>query len=251
MILDVNGYFGSWPYWPMNGTDPKSILEKMDRYGIDRVFINSLRGVFTDPEEGNRDTLEAVKDFPDRFSPALTFSPYHPGYNRFLELLKETSTCLLKLFPLNHSYQIHEEPKVEGVFRLCGDKRIPVLIPYRLMMSWRLPILNFGPTGGVIEKFPETQFILGSINYLFELQTARHILRNHSNAYLETSAMMAYREIEKLVVEFGADRLIHGSCIPLQNPAIGPLKIHDADISDEDKEKILSGNLLKLTGTMV
>ncbi|MCA9448295.1 MAG: amidohydrolase, partial [Candidatus Omnitrophica bacterium] len=60
--------------------------------------------------------------------------------------------------------------------------------------------------------------------------------------------MMAYREVEKLVAEFGAERFIHGSCIPLQNPAIGPLKIKDANISDEDKEKILSGNLLKLMG---
>ncbi|MCA9425676.1 MAG: amidohydrolase family protein [Candidatus Omnitrophica bacterium] len=248
MILDVNGYFGSWPYWPMKGTDPNAILEKMDRYGIDRVFLNSLRGVFTDPEEGNAETLRAVESCPDRFSPALTFSPYHPGYDNFISLLKEKQGCLLKLFPLNHSYQIHEEPRVEEVFNLCGERKIPVLIPYRLMMSWRLPIMNFGSMGGVIEKFPQTHFILGSINYLFELQTARSLLRRFSNTSLETSAMMAYREVEKLVAEFGAERFIHGSCIPLQNPAIGPLKIKDANISDEDKEKILSGNLLKLMG---
>ena len=88
MILDVNGYFGSWPYWAMKGTDPKSIVERMDRYGIDRVFINSLRGVFTDPEEGNRETLETCKQFPERFSPALTFSPYLPGFEEFRSTLE-------------------------------------------------------------------------------------------------------------------------------------------------------------------
>ncbi len=250
MILDVNGYFGNWPYWPMAGTDPDSILGKMDHYAIDRVFLNSLRGVFTDPAEGNRDTLDVVKKYPDRFYPALTFSPYGPGYEDLLSILKDPPVCLIKLFPLNHSYQIHEEPKVNEILEICGKKKIPVLIPYRLLMSWRLPIMNFGALGGVIQTHPQTPFILGSINYLFELQTARFLLRNHSNTFLETSAMMAYREVEKLVNEFGAGRLIHGSCIPLQNPAMGPLKIHDSEITAEDKAKILSGNLLELIMAM-
>lgn len=246
MILDVNGYFGSWPYWSMKETHPRSILKTMDRYGMDRLFLNSLRGVFTDPEEGNRETLEVVEEFPDRFLPALTFSPYGPGFEDFLRYLKDLPVCLVKLFPLNHSYQIHEEPKVEEVFNLCGQRRVPILIPYRLLMSWRVPIMDFGTLAPFLERFPDTPVILGSINYLFELQTARYLLRNFPNTYLETSAMMAYREVEKLVTEFGAERLIHGSCIPLQNPAIGPLKIRNAEISEKDKEKILSENLHQL-----
>ncbi len=235
----------------MKGTDPQSVVEKMDRTGIDRVFINSLRSVFTDPLHGNRETLEVVETFPDRFYPALTFSPYSPGYEALRSILKNPPKCIVKLFPLNHSYQIHEEPKVEEILRICGEKKIPVFIPYRLIMSWRLPTMNYGSLGGVIGKFPDTHFILGSINYLFELQTARFLLRTYSNTSLETSAMMAYREVERLVDEFGAGRFIHGSCVPLQNPAIGPLKIKAAEIPDEDKEKIMSGNLSNLIGTMV
>lgn len=246
MILDVNGCFGSWPYWPMKGTDPRSIVEKMDRCGIDRVFLSSLRGVFTDPEQGNRETIEAAAAFPDRILPAFTFSPYAPGSEALPSLLEDHPVSLLKLFPLNHSYQLHEEPLLDDLLQRCGERKIPVLIPHRLLMSWRVPTLPLPSVDSIIARFPETRFILGSINYLFELQTARYILRRHPNAFIETSAMMAYREIEKLVAEFGAERLIHGSGVPLQNPAIGPLKIQRAEISDEEKRMILSGNLAGL-----
>jgi predicted TIM-barrel fold metal-dependent hydrolase len=59
--------------------------------------------------------------------------------------------------------------------------------------------------------------------------------------------MMAYRGIETVVKEVGAERVLHGSCNPLQNPAIGPLKIRKADIGEEEKKRILGGNAMRLS----
>ena len=72
MIIDVNTYFGAWPYWPLRDADPDSPLRKMDRYGIERAFTGSLKGVFADVKGGNLETLECCERHPDRFAPALT-----------------------------------------------------------------------------------------------------------------------------------------------------------------------------------
>jgi hypothetical protein len=246
MIIDINAYLGSWPYWPLIDNSADAMLAKMDRYGIEKAFLSSLKAVFTDPKEGNAEVLKAVGQHPDRFYPALSYSPYEKDRNRYQEELASIEVRMVKLFPINQSYDPLEEPFVEDLFDHCCEYKIPVMIPHRLMMTWRLPTFDLNKIGRLVELHPSTQIVIGSVNYLFELQTSLAIARRYRNVYLDTSAMMAYREIETVVGEIGADRLLHGTCNPLQNPAIGPLKIQSAEIPEEDKEKILAGNAIRL-----
>jgi predicted TIM-barrel fold metal-dependent hydrolase len=248
MIVDINAYYGNWPYWPLRNGDIESMLSKMDRYGIEKAFLSSLRSVFVDPAAGNREILEVVEKHPDRFFPVFSYSPYAPGTEMFAEDLTEQEVRMVKLFPLNHSYDPLEEPFIEELLTYCGSAQVPVMLPYRLMMTWRMPTFPLAKLDALAKRFPSTRFILSSINYLFEIQTSLDLMRRHSNIYLETSAMMAYREIEMVVKEIGADRLLHGTCNPLQNPAIGPMKILHAQISDAAKDRILHGTAHYLFG---
>ena len=246
MIIDLNGYYGKWPYWPLRQSNVEAMLEKMDRYGISRVFLCSLRSIFTDPQTGNAEIKEIVKRYPHRFSPAFTYSPFAPGRKRFQEDCEEAGACLIKFFPRHHTYVSFEEPFIEEILGFCGEKKIPALIPYRIMMNWGLPMCNIQNIGRFAKSFPETPFIVGSVNYLLELQSTLDVMRRRKNVFVETSGMMAFREIEYMVRKVGAERILHGSAIPLQNPAIGPLKIHNAKISDADKERILFRNAQEL-----
>ena len=250
-IIDVNGYCGVWPYWPLRSGDVESILTVMDRIGIDRVCVSSLKAVFTDPKAGNEEIKKMTRRHPDRFYPALTYSPYASGKEDYRTDWENDRSGLIKLFPLQHTYDPLEEPYAQKLLQFCGEKHIPVMIPYRLMMSWRFPTFDLKKIAALVQRFPEVQFIIASINYLSELQTALHTIQQYKNVYLETSAMMAFREIEYVVGQVGADRILHGSCIPLQNAAIGPLKINKTNISEEAKNRILylnAANLLNRTG---
>jgi len=246
MIVDVNAYYGSWPYWALRNCDVESMLRKMDKYGIERAFVSSLKAVFADVEAGNNEILELVSRHPDRFSPAFTYSPYAHKRERFRSDLASHRPCLVKLHPLNHSYDLLEEPFIAELLDCCGEEGVPVMIPRRLMMSWRLPLLDLKAIDTLAKNHPDTNFILASVNYLFEYQTSLDLMRRHPNVFIETSAMMAHREIETTVAEVGAGRILHGSCNPLQNPAIGPLKIRSAEISEEEKRRILSLNAIEL-----
>ena len=252
MILDVNGYVGTWPYWPTHQSDADSMLRHMDRCGIDRVFIASLKAAFSDVEGGNAEMLALVRKHPARFSPAFTYSPYaaHPEgtRERYREELPAERPCLVKLFPVSQAYEPTEEPFIAELMEFCGQNRIPVLVPHRLMMSWRLPRYDVQRIGALAVRHPNTAFILGAINYVLELQSALDVMRRNPNVYIETSAMMALREVEQVAGIIGAERMLHGSAIPLQNPAIGPLKIRTADLSDADKERIFFRNAVDRLG---
>ncbi len=248
MIIDVNGYYGTWPYWPLRGGDPDAILNKMNRCNIDRVFISSLKSVFSDPDGGNQEIIELVSRHPDRFYPAFTYSPYASGFNKYEEDCTQASICLVKLFPVHHTYNLFEEPGISDLLSFCSERGIPVFIPRRLLMSWRFPLMDLGIIEPLASKHTSCKFIIGSINYLGELQTAVHILRQCPNVYIETSAMMAFQEIENMVRDVGVERILHGSAIPLQNAAIGPLKINQSEISNKEKERILFKNTKSLWG---
>src|SRR5579862_79802 len=139
MILDVNGYYGVWPYWPTLRSDVAGMLDQMDRCGIDRVFLSSLKAAFSDVEGGNAEMLEVVRRHPTRFAPAFTYSPYAFGKERYRDELLAVPHRLVKLFPIQQSYEPLEEPFIAELLEFCGERRIPVLVPHRLMMSWRLP----------------------------------------------------------------------------------------------------------------
>ena len=242
MIIDVNGYYGVWPYWPLRSGDVGSILAVMDRVGINQVCVSSLKAVFSDPKAGNEEIKELMRRHPARFYPALTYSPYASGKEDYRFDWENDLSGLVKLFPLQHTYDPLEEPFIQKLLQFCGEKHIPVMIPYRLMMSWRFPTFDLKRIAALAQRFPEVRFIIASINYLSELQTALHTMHQYNNVYVETSGMMAFREIEFVVGRVGADRILHGSCIPLQNAAIGPLKIKKADIPEEAKNRIFYFN---------
>ncbi|MFB3787736.1 MAG: amidohydrolase family protein [bacterium] len=248
MIIDSNGYFGQWPYWPLRNSSAPDILSQMDRYEISGLVACSLKGVFSDPATGNREVLHLARAHPDRFIPALTYSPYAPGRERYLEDFDGRPSGIVKLFPVQHTYDPLEETFIHELLAFCGENHIPVMIPYRLMMSWRFPVFDLKKIGLLAASFPDVRFIIASINYLTELQSALHILKNHKNVFMETSGMMAFGEIEAVVQQAGAERILHGTCLPLQNPAIGPLKIRNARISGKEKDMILYGNAQKLFG---
>lgn len=246
MITDVNAYFGTWPLWPLRESEPEAMLSAMDRCGIERAYVCSLKAVFSDPETGNAEAGALAKRFKGRFYPAFSYSPYGPGRERFREQAGAFEKRLVKLLPVPQGYEPLEEPYIGELLDWCGASGVPVAIPHRLMMSWRLPRYEIQKVGALAARHPRTSFILTSVNYVLELQSALDVMRRNPNVYLETSAMMALHELEQVAAEIGARRLLHGTAMPLQMPEIGPLRVRSAELPEADKERILFRNAEEL-----
>jgi predicted TIM-barrel fold metal-dependent hydrolase len=100
----------------------------------------------------------------------------------------------------------------------------------------------------LVERHPRVNWILAGINYLYELQLAIYLIRRHTSVYLETSCVMGYAAIAKIVQQCVAQQLLFGSGAPVQHGAAALSKILRAPICDSDREAILGVNLRHLLG---
>lgn len=248
MIIDVNTYIGSLPYWQLRHKDADGLVRQMDKAGIERAFVSSVKGFMVYAPEGNEETMAACAKHPDRLWPALTFNPYPRGLEG-LELLDAPGPKLVKFALAHQNFFLHEEPAIGALAETCAQKGIPVMLVNRLFTSQRIPASPPASFAGFIAAHPKTPFIIATVNYLFEMQSTLDLMRRFPNVWVETSGMMGLDEVEAFVREVGAGRLLHGSCMILQMPAeVGPLRVRSARIGDEEKEKILGGNAQKLFG---
>lgn len=248
MIIDLNAYIGSLPYWQLRHADADGLVRQMDKAGIERAFVSSVRGYLVSDIDGNKETLAACAQHPDRLWPAFTFNPYPNGMVS-LELLDAPGPRIVKFALAHQNFFLHEEPSIHELAETCGKKGIPIMLVNRLFTSQRIPAAPLASFGGFVAAHPGTQFVIATVNYLFEMQTTLDIMRRYPNAWVETSGMMGLNELETFVREVGAGRILHGSCMILQMPAeVGPLRIRSARISDEEKDLIFSGNAIKLFG---
>ena len=54
MRIDVNAFLGRYAFRKVPGGSPSSLLETMDRIGIDRAWLSNLSAIlWKDPTEGN------------------------------------------------------------------------------------------------------------------------------------------------------------------------------------------------------
>ena len=88
MRIDVNAFLGRYAFRKVPGGSPSSLLETMDRIGIDRAWLSNLSAIlWKDPTEGNSVVYLAAAQQPKfRAVPAV-----HPGLANWQSVLDEAT----------------------------------------------------------------------------------------------------------------------------------------------------------------
>ena len=71
-------------------------------------------------------------------------------------------------------------------------------------------------------------------------------MRECPNIMVETSNFAGQGYIDYVVKEFGAQRLLFGSFMPVNDPLVSIGMIIDADIGEKEKLMIASGNIKRI-----
>ena len=253
MIFDANAFIGKWPYWPVRSSSAAQIAAELEGWRIDRAAICSTRSVFVNWEDGNLETEDAVRQNPTRFTAFAclgTLELSHCTQQRAYGFTDYVARGFrgIRLYPQHHSYHLLYEAFVDSILEDAALRGWPVLLPLRIIMNWGVPSLELSVIENIVERHPRVTWILAGINYLFELQLAICLMRKSPSVHLETSCVMGYAAIAKLVQQCGAQQLLFGSGAPLQHGAAAVSKILHAPLQDADREAILGGNLRRLLG---
>ena len=192
-------------------------------------------------QDGNLALDEAAKALPAATYTVWTGLPTVPREQDPLPGFGPPSPRLrgVRLFPQSHRYQL--SPWVVG--QLCEW-----CIAYGLpLFLWHVEI-RWNDVHALATAFPrlniviETQWqkILYHIRDLFSLMGAC------GNVLVESSNFIGQDHVSYLVRNFGAERLLFGSFLPVNDPYAALGTVLDADISQAEKQQIAGGNLQKL-----
>jgi predicted TIM-barrel fold metal-dependent hydrolase len=240
-LFDVNACFGHWPYWDLRDKTPRDLVRLMDRAGIERAACLSLRGVLIDWAQGNAETLRAATEFPDRLVPVATISPYPDGNGERLREALDAGARMVRLYPSFHSYRLDSE-FVDDVCNVAGKCGAPVMIPTRPMMNWRFQAIPVEAIGAVIQRHPDTRFILSGPNYLVEYQAVVRLMSRCPKVACETSCFQGFGAVRGLVDVVGAERVLFGTGAVLNYPACNVAKLTGADLNETQRAAIASEN---------
>lgn len=248
--FDVNACFGHWPYWDLRHTSAGDLVTQMDRNGIDRAAVISLRGLLLDWRAGNDETLAAATRYPERLVPMATISPFLQGDGAELKRLVDAGMRGVRLYPGFHNYRL-DDPFVDDICRMAAGCAIPVVIPTRPMMNWRFKPLPLETVLDLMARHAETTFLLSGPNYLVESQALVRIMGQCRNVVVEISCLQGFHAVARLVREVGADRVLFGTGAVLNYPACNVAKLDHANLTTEQRQKIACENAHRLLGLPV
>jgi predicted TIM-barrel fold metal-dependent hydrolase len=250
-VLDINGFIGKWPYWPVPATEPAEVRDFLDRWNVSQACICSTRSLFVNWQDGNCETLATAQQDSHRFIPFACLGTYELSHHAATE--KHDLGRYLKrgflgfrLYPQHHSYHPLYESFVDDICEQAIALRTPVLLSLRTIMNWGVPAQPLEHVVALVERHPKVSWILSGVNYLHEIRAAVVLLKKFESVHLETSCVMGYHAIDKLVDECGHGQILFGSAAPLQHLGANLEKVTNSDISDDAKEAVLAGNASRL-----
>jgi uncharacterized protein len=231
--------------WHKVTQDFADFVKYLDKTGVQRGIINSQRSYAVKPEEfiaGNREVARFVEKCKGRFLGACVVNPQY-----IEEALKEIEYCRKQLgfvwvgelcnYMVPYDYTIREfEMLVEQVVR---NNMILALHTEQGEMKY------------IADKFPGATIAFahfGDDHEFDDIFKRIDIVAQNPNFYLDTSGYGHDRVgvLEYAVKTIGPQRVLFGSDFSINDPGTVIARIKNAFLTEEQKQKIFSGNLLEL-----
>jgi hypothetical protein len=231
--------------------DDRKLIEAADKLGIDQLCCSTLTPHWPASLDGFREcnqwTAEGMQRFPGR---VLGYCYVNPGYGR--EALEEIRRYVgdhgfmgIKLY---NEYTC-TEPVVFPIVELAIELGVPILhhaSHSHYFVEDQPRLTDSGHLAELARRYPEAMLICAHISGGGDWEWTVKAARHAPNVFLDTSGSVTDADsVDLAVAVAGADRVVFG-CDSSMTAGVG--KIRGADLSAQDKAKILGGNMMRLLG---
>lgn len=225
----------------------EDFVKYLDSAGINKGIINSQRSYGAKPEEfiaGNREVARFVEKYKGRFLGASVVNPMYID-----EALKELEYCRNQLGFVWAgelcNYMVPYEYSVKEFEALVGQ-----VTKLRMILALHT---EHGEMELIADKFPDAVIAFahfGDDHEYEDIFKRIDIVAKNPNYYLDTSGYGHDRVgvLEYAVKTIGPDRVLFGSDFSINDPSTVIARIRHSFLNDEQKQKILSGNMKSLLG---
>lgn len=221
----------------------EELLATMERYDIGRALVRIEPADFeTDAPFSNGKLYEACSRQPE-LSPCPVVVPNTAGdlpdeSEQVAEAVARGAGAVW-IRP-KADYWIIAEWLSDRLFGALSDCRMPVYVSAEM--------LSLPDVADLAGRFGKMPIILAEVGYRLQ-RVLLPMLERFDNIHLCTGRNYRnYRGIEQIVERVGADRLLFGSGFPDSEPMAAIVQLMYADITDEQKRRIGSENIERLTG---
>jgi predicted TIM-barrel fold metal-dependent hydrolase len=244
-VVDFHTHAGSPGRTQVCGT-PEAMVLNMDLSDIGRACVNCIW--FGDARRGNDLMHRFVAEYPDRIIPVAFVTPHYPE-----ESISELERCFgtlgmkyLKIYP-DFFFKPQDDEAYFPIYEWVNERGLPVMS--HATYPFDSPEVSIPERYEALSKrFSNIKWVIahaaGSTN-----PGACEAARSLPAVYLETcDSGTPHGAIEYSVKHAGADRVLFGTDSPIMDGRHHIAKVVTADISEEDKIKILGLNAIELLG---
>ena len=236
VILDMFTLFGPVPPRPgEHGVEPLQAL--LQKHSVMGAVTLSTRGLYHSASAGNRETIQLCANAGGALLPAVVLDPRQP---QVLQTI--AGARMLCLMPATQKWPMLYSPLTD-LLRSLSSAGDAANLPLWIEVS------RPGDATSLAAELKEAGYagpiILGSVagdNLIEAISVARADNRFH----IATDGLRGIGEIAAAASAIGAARVVFASGAPAQSLSGAKAMVSGAEISDADREAILSGNARRL-----
>jgi hypothetical protein len=239
---DANVWLGKPAFFPLAETLTYGDIDMpLRRYCLRGALISHWDGVRLSAQDGNQALLETSEALPENVYTIWTGLPTTPREQEPLPGFDRPDPKMrgVRLFPQTHNYQL--SPWVVGeLCEWCVEFNLPLFV-------WHVEI-GWNDLHDLAAAFPKLSIVVETQwqKIIYHIRDLFSLLRSCSNVLVESSNFIGQDYLTSMVKHFGAERLLFGSFLPVNDPFAAIGMILDADIDAEVKRQIAGGNIKRL-----
>jgi len=208
---------------------------------VERSLAYHIAQFDASPQLGNRLLAEEIHDQP-RLWGCWSILPNQahefPPFDEFLQEMRAARVVALRAFPADHHFLLNALAMgswLEGM----TTHHIPLLLSVNRGADWNVAY-------SLLAEFPDLVCVICDHGCWGEDRYFRPLIEHYPNVYIDTAAYLLDGGIESFVTDYGYRRMLYGSGFPVSHFGGMMLALRHAQISDEAKTAIASGNLERI-----
>ncbi|MBW7996438.1 MAG: amidohydrolase family protein [Candidatus Glassbacteria bacterium] len=255
--FDANATFGrACARLPGAPYDMPGLIDELDHCRISRALVFNAAARELDSRRANRELAEQLAG-ENRLLGQAVISP--APYGRDRDLADELDEWLelgfraFRVFPLWHGADL-AGPRMSRVLSALAEKKLPLWVDYdqfwynfRQLGQHEQRSLNLAEIHSLASDYPDLPLVPVGANWTHHTRLFR-LLDEVENVLVETSLMQGFEAISYICRNWGAERLLFGTGMPVSAPGAARAALAYADISGQERAQVAAGNLAGLLG---
>ncbi|MHB9038250.1 MAG: amidohydrolase family protein [Armatimonadota bacterium] len=254
-FFDAHCYVGRYKtFRPGSFYSPSELIDNMDYYGIAEALVTHAMSREHHPADGNAAVLAATKDR-DRLHPSWALLPTAsrelPNPATSVRDMIAGGVWAARLFCGSYSFSLSDWC-IGDLLDELEAHHMPTFIDPDVELDTVEPdLFDWNAVDALCRSHPKLPVIISKARFGAARRVLYQLLEAYSLLHVETSGLWVNRGIEFITTEFGANRLIFGTRMPVRDPACAVAQVTYAEVSEEDKKLIAGDNLRRLMGGVV